>query len=209
MTQLHCDYIQGYHFSKPLPKTEFIDFIEKHLQYKRFRKSSYGTVSYFLYFDVDPANIDVNIHPTKTEIKFENEQAIWQILSAAIKETLGRFNAVPTIDFDTEGMPDIPAFENSPYSGLQMPKPTFNPEYNPFDSTPSSYSRKETRGWDKLYEGLEPSAPASFAATKVPGFTLPSFPGGVTIIICSTPATFAGIIFISTDDGYAAFPPGT
>ena len=119
-------------------------------------------VSYFLYFDVEPANIDVNIHPPKTEIKFENEQAIWQILSAAVKESLGRFNAVPTIDFDTEGMPDIPAFENSPYSGLQMPKPTFNPEYNPFDSTPSSYSRKETRGWDKLYEGLEPSAPASF-----------------------------------------------
>lgn len=70
-------------------------------------------VSYFIYFDVDPGNIDVNIHPTKTEIKFENEQAIWQILAAAVKETLGKFNAVPSIDFDTEGMPDIPAFEFS------------------------------------------------------------------------------------------------
>lgn len=59
-------------------------------------------VSYFIYFEVDPANIDVNIHPTKTEIKFENEQAIWQILAAAVKETLGKFNAVPSIDFDTE-----------------------------------------------------------------------------------------------------------
>jgi len=111
-------------------------------------------VSYFLYFDVEPANIDVNIHPTKTEIKFENEQAIWQILSAVIKESLGRFNAVPSIDFDTEGMPDIPVFENSPYSGLQMPKTTYNPDYNPFKTSPSSYSRQETRGWDKLYEGL-------------------------------------------------------
>ena len=55
-------------------------------------------VSYFIYFDVDPGNIDVNIHPTKTEIKFENEQAIWQILAAAVKETLGKFNAVPSID---------------------------------------------------------------------------------------------------------------
>lgn len=55
-------------------------------------------VSYFIYFEVNPANIDVNIHPTKTEIKFENEQAIWQILAAAVKETLGKFNAVPSID---------------------------------------------------------------------------------------------------------------
>ena len=124
-------------------------------------------VSYFLYFEVDPANIDVNIHPTKTEIKFENEQAIWQILSAAIKESLGKFNAVPSIDFDTEGMPDIPAFEHSPYSGIQMPKTSYNPEYNPFNTTPSSpssYSRQETRGWDKLYEGLEQhsSTPSAF-----------------------------------------------
>ena len=120
-------------------------------------------VSYFLYFDVDPANIDVNIHPTKTEIKFENEQAIWQILSAAIKESLGKFNAVPSIDFDTEGMPDIPAFENSPYSGLQIPKTTYNPEYNPFNTSPSSYSRQETKGWDKLYEGLETHSSSAFS----------------------------------------------
>ena len=122
-------------------------------------------VSYFLYFDVEPANIDVNIHPTKTEIKFENEQAIWQILSAAIKESLGKFNAVPSIDFDTEGMPDIPAFEQSPYSGVQMPKTSYNPSYNPFDATPSSYSRQDVRGWDQLYEGLEQrsSSPSGFA----------------------------------------------
>ena len=121
-------------------------------------------VSYFLYFEVRPANIDVNIHPTKTEIKFENEQAIWQILSAAIKESLGKFNAVPSIDFDTEGMPDIPAFENSPYSGLQMPKTTYNPEYNPFNTSSSSpsYTRQDAKGWDKFYEGLEQqSSPAS------------------------------------------------
>lgn len=116
-------------------------------------------VSYFLYFDVDPSNIDVNIHPTKTEIKFENEQAIWQILSAAIKEALGKFNAVPSIDFDTEGMPDIPAFEQSPYSGMQMPETSYNPEYNPFNApsavSPSTYGRSNQRNWSDLYEGLE------------------------------------------------------
>lgn len=99
-------------------------------------------VSYFIYFEVAPADIDVNIHPTKTEIKFENEQAVWQILSAAVKETLGRFNAVPSIDFDTEGMPDIPAFENSPYS-VAPPPTSFDPSYNPFNTSavpPSTYS---------------------------------------------------------------------
>ena len=116
-------------------------------------------VSYFIYFEVDPANIDVNIHPTKTEIKFENEQAVWQIISAAIKETLGKFNAVPSIDFDTEGMPDIPAFENSPYSNVAFPKTSYDPSYNPFDTAPSSsyapYTRQDTRGWEQLYEGME------------------------------------------------------
>ena len=114
-------------------------------------------VSYFIYFEVDPANIDVNIHPTKTEIKFENEQAIWQILAAAVKETLGKFNAVPSIDFDTEGMPDIPAFDASPYTGIQPPKTTYNPDYNPFNvsaAPPSSYS-KPSKDWEQLYAGLE------------------------------------------------------
>lgn len=118
-------------------------------------------VSYFIYFEVDPANIDVNIHPTKTEIKFENEQAIWQILAAAVKETLGKFNAVPSIDFDTEGMPDIPAFDASPYAGVQPPKTTYNPEYNPFNTSaasPSSYS-SPAKDWEQLYSGLERHAP--------------------------------------------------
>lgn len=109
-------------------------------------------VSYFLYFDVDPANIDVNIHPTKTEIKFENEQAIWQILSAAVKESLGKFNAVPSIDFDTEGMPDIPVFEqNRP---TEPPKVHYNTDFNPFKSTGAGYSRPNVN-WEGLYGGLE------------------------------------------------------
>ena len=128
-------------------------------------------VSYFIYFDVDPGNIDVNIHPTKTEIKFENEQAIWQILAAAVKETLGNFNAVPSIDFDTEGMPDIPAFESSPYAGIQPPKTTYNPDYNPFNTSavpPSSYSSKPSRDWEQLYEGLEHHSSAQHIQKSYP-----------------------------------------
>ena len=128
-------------------------------------------VSYFIYFDVDPGNIDVNIHPTKTEIKFENEQAIWQILAAAVKETLGKFNAVPYIDFDTEGMPDIPAFESSPYAGIQPPKTTYNPDYNPFNTSavpPSSYSSKPSRDWEQLYEGLEHHSSAQHIQKSYP-----------------------------------------
>ena len=90
-------------------------------------------VPYFVYFDVDPANIDVNIHPTKTEIKFENEQAIWQILSAAVKETLGRFNIVPSIDFDTEDKPDIPVFDTGG-EPVDQPRLHYDASYNPFKS---------------------------------------------------------------------------
>ena len=113
-------------------------------------------VSYFIYFEVDPANIDVNIHPTKTEIKFENEQAIWQILSASVKESLGKFSAIPSIDFDTEDMPDIPAFEqNLPPA---PPKIHYNSDFNPFKvssggSGGGSYSRPKVE-WEGLYGGL-------------------------------------------------------
>ena len=111
-------------------------------------------ISYFIYFDVDPANIDVNIHPTKTEIKFENEQAIWQILSASVKESLGKFSAIPSIDFDTEDMPDIPAFEEKISSG--PPKIHYNTDYNPFKVSTGgggSYSRSKVE-WEDLYGGL-------------------------------------------------------
>lgn len=107
-------------------------------------------VPYFIYFNVDPANIDVNIHPTKTEIKFENEQAIWQILAAAVKEAVGKFSEVPTIDFDLEGQPEIPVFD--PTRQASAPKLDFNPQYNPF-STPSGNKPRVPDNWDTLYGG--------------------------------------------------------
>ncbi|MBR4920361.1 MAG: DNA mismatch repair endonuclease MutL [Prevotella sp.] len=108
-------------------------------------------IPYFIYFEVKPSDIDVNIHPTKTEIKFENEQAIWQILSAAVKDAIGRFCEVPQIDFDTEGRPDIPVFDSQ--HQVDMPTPAYNPTYNPFKQH-SERAQKKVDGWEHLYENL-------------------------------------------------------
>ncbi|NDV68964.1 DNA mismatch repair endonuclease MutL [Dysgonomonas sp. 25] len=114
--------------------------------------------NYFIYFDVAPDTIDVNIHPTKTEIKFENEQPIWQILSAAVKEALGKFNAVPTIDFDTDGAVEIPIY--NPVQSNTPPQVHVNPDYNPFKSTSAgsgggqSYNRPKV-DWEQFYQGFE------------------------------------------------------
>ena len=113
-------------------------------------------VPYFIYFEVNPEDIDVNIHPTKTEIKFENEQAVWQILSASVREAVGLFNDVPTIDFDTEGRPDIPVY--NPNENAPAPKVNYNPHYNPFDDTPqATLQSKNNSRWEDLYAGLQSS----------------------------------------------------
>ncbi len=112
-------------------------------------------VPYFLYFDVPAENIDVNIHPTKTEIKFDNEQAIWQILSAAVKDCVGMFNDVTAIDFDTQDRPDIPVFDDG--GDLPMPKVQYNPSYNPFEEMSSPRKSSAPAGWEQLYEGLKPA----------------------------------------------------
>ena len=111
---------------------------------------------FFLNLEVDPSTIDVNIHPTKTEIKFENEREIWSILSIAVKEALGKFNVAPSIDFDTTDSIDIPVA--TPTDGIipEMPKVTFNPNYNPFQSGGTNYhtqSSSVSRNWKDLFEG--------------------------------------------------------
>lgn len=118
-------------------------------------------VPYFIYFDVNPEDIDVNIHPTKTEIKFENEQAIWQIITAAVKDAVGKFNNIPTIDFDSEAKPDIPVFNSDAAAAITAPKVQYNPHYNPFKETPAeSYSQPRVPdGWEQIYEGLKGEQP--------------------------------------------------
>lgn len=107
--------------------------------------------NYFIYFQVDPNSIDVNIHPTKTEIKFENEQAIWQILMVSIKESLGKFNAVPSIDFDTQDSIPIPVFDKDKQP--RSPQLDINPNYNPFEQ--SSYMQPPKMNWETLYNDFE------------------------------------------------------
>ena len=94
------------------------------------------TPSYFIYLQVDPQSIDVNIHPTKTEIKFEDDSVLFQILFACIKESLGKNSFGASIDFDREGVPEIPAFGKSFYESHQIsePEPGLDPAYNPFDN---------------------------------------------------------------------------
>lgn len=108
-------------------------------------------VPYFIYFDVPPADIDVNIHPTKTEIKFENEQPIWQILTAAVKDAIGRFCEVPAIDFDTEGRPDIPVFDPQ-HNSVELPRVEYNTNYNPFANSKPAKNRNVIPDWQQLFE---------------------------------------------------------
>lgn len=98
-------------------------------------------VPFFLNLEVAPEKIDVNIHPTKTEIKFEDETPIWQILLAAVREALGKHGVVPSLEFNTEGRPDIPVFTPG---GNDVPAPQIevNPDYNPFATSPSYFSGK-------------------------------------------------------------------
>ena len=107
--------------------------------------------NYFIYIQVDPDTIDVNIHPTKTEIKFENEQAIWQILMVSIKESLGKFNAVPSIDFDTEGSIPIPVFDKE--RQIRSPQVNVDPNYNPFKQR--AYTPSPRMNWEELYKDFE------------------------------------------------------
>lgn len=114
-------------------------------------------VPFFIYFDVDPHDIDVNIHPTKTEIKFENEQAIFQILSAAVRDAVGMFNDVSAIDFDTEGKPDIPVFDpTASASAIPAPAVPGNPQYNPFKQSSAKSSSPASPSPSPL---LTPEAP--------------------------------------------------
>lgn len=117
--------------------------------------------SYFIYFKADPQSVDINIHPTKTEIKFENEREIWQILMASLREALGKFNLIPSIDFNTDGIIDFPVagHKKEPVS----PDIPLNLDYNPFDQEKygSAFRQQNDRGknrfgdWEELYRSFE------------------------------------------------------
>ena len=134
--------------------------------------------TYFIFMEADPTSIDINIHPTKTEIKFEDERSIWQILMASVREALGRFNIVPSIDFENESLIDIPV--RSPADSFpKQPEIKINPNFNPFDGEELSsgrpafseqFERKDVTNWEQLYSSLE-------KGNSVPG----SIPHGETV----------------------------
>ena len=106
------------------------------------------TPSYIIYLDIDPQTVDVNIHPTKTEIKFEEDSVIFQIMYACVKEALGKNSFGDSIDFDREGMPEIPAFGRNfeEFHPVEPPQEGLDPTYNPFneDGFPSEPSLSHT-----------------------------------------------------------------
>ena len=109
--------------------------------------------NYFIYFEINPAHIDVNVHPTKTEIKFENENAIWSILMATVKESLGKFNVFSPMSFDSE----VEMINNfvPTKEPVAPPKVSINPDYNPFKN-----NKPSMQNWEKLYEDFtSPQSP--------------------------------------------------
>jgi DNA mismatch repair protein MutL len=104
--------------------------------------------SYFLFIEVDPATIDVNIHPTKTEISFVDEKMVYAMLSSSVKHSLGKHNVAPSLDFESTSTFNLPAsqLKNPP----QQPKIQVDVNYNPFKSKYSEQRRPATQGWEKL-----------------------------------------------------------
>jgi len=125
--------------------------------------------SYFLYFETEPSRIDVNIHPSKTEVKFEEERSIWQILQAAVRESIGKHNLSPSLDFSMEGVIDIPVLTGD--TEIKKPSVDTNPDYNPFEGERSFQMDKQVKpylddrfeGWEQMFE---PSASSGGTVTK-------------------------------------------
>ncbi len=113
---------------------------------------------FFVYFNINPDKIDVNIHPTKTEIKFTDERPVYQMLHAAVKEALGKFNLVPSLDFDKDETLNMPPDNKL---GIKPPEISVNPDYNPFKENKKQeqphkppferHERSNLRNWETLY----------------------------------------------------------
>ena len=122
-------------------------------------KDSFPT--YFIYLNLDPRNIDVNIHPTKTEINFQDVKSVYAILHSSVKQTIGKFNLTPSFDFESEKSIDIPPPAKDHF--FKQPTITIDPSYNPFEKKVrpqfeiplSSKSKPGDNAWQKLYDPLK------------------------------------------------------
>lgn len=156
--------------------------------------------NYFLNFTVDPQAIDVNIHPQKFEVKFENEQPIWQILSAAVRESLGRFNAGAAIDFDRDDAPDIPVFTAGKTAApAEMPDEGGDPAYNPFDEA-RRQGRAIPTDWDVLYDRFRRSPAPSSPDEEAPASIEITEPQAVAVGAVEIPSRLNSLVSGSSAD---------
>jgi len=130
--------------------------------------------SYFIHIEIDPSDIDINIHPTKTEVNFKDAKYVYAVLQAAVKQSVGRYNLTPTIDFDVD--PTIEsAFQNPAKGIVKQPDIKINPGYNPFETDNNfSYRKnnqfkrdKSVRNWEKLFTRV-PEKNKEASAIQVP-----------------------------------------
>jgi DNA mismatch repair protein MutL len=112
---------------------------------------------YFIYLETPADSIDINIHPTKTEVKFEDEQAIYQILISSVKQVLGKFNVVPSIDFEKDNSIQIPVLRRD--TMINIPQVAVDNTYNPFDNSGNyrqgQHERPTLQNWESLYTKFE------------------------------------------------------
>jgi len=114
--------------------------------------------TYFLYLTVPTKSIDINIHPTKTEIKFDDEKTLYAILRSTVKHSLGQYNVAPILDFDRSASFDTPySYKDKKY---ETPKVTVNPDFNPFKNEEQKsikfpYKREKSQQWESLYSGID------------------------------------------------------
>ena len=130
--------------------------------------------SYFLKLEIDPAKIDINIHPTKTEIKFEEERAIYAIIRTAVKQALGKFNIAPSIDFEQETSFNIPMLKKG--EAIPIPSIEVDTNFNPFETRPKAtqnsisfpFKRNETPNpnWEKIYQASTEEEPLQTKAVE-------------------------------------------
>lgn len=143
-----------------------------------------ATPAYFIYLEVDPHKLDVNISPTKTEVKFEDDSVIFQTLYACVKESLGRNSFGASIDFDTKDMAEIPAFSNDFDKfrpEVSMPDVSLDNEYNPFDNPDGGFGSSEPRFDSPMHgEDRMPGGVAGEMANDMQGWIPSGMSGGMS-----------------------------
>ncbi|MCL6265380.1 DNA mismatch repair endonuclease MutL [Flagellimonas myxillae] len=127
---------------------------------------------YFIYLEVDPKSIDINIHPTKTEVKFDDEHTLYAMLRSTVKHSLGQFNIAPVLDFEHDPNLDTPyAYKEK---GVVLPKVTVDASFNPFQETTknvggrtSTFKKESAKGWENLYQGLDLDESGGFSSVEI------------------------------------------